>query len=136
MTENDKIYAAAFIDGEGCISTHINRRKNVAQISVSVTNTDPTVIHWLQDLWSGVAGCTYAVKETEKPVWYWRVTARKAERFLNDVRPYLKMKVHQANLALNMRSLMGPRGKRVPRGGWAEREAVNEAMRILNKVGR
>jgi hypothetical protein len=93
-------YAAALVDGDGCIG--IMRRKRRASwaywLSVTVANTDPRITEWLHARYGG--GVVTRQRGVTRPMFYWALTDSEAQSFLRIVLPYLVSKASQASLAL------------------------------------
>lgn len=105
LSETDKAYIAALIDGEGCILIQ-KTRPNGAECSpkytlcVTVGITYEPTVRYLHNVFGG----TYASKRIRvpgwKPQWVWRVSGARAVECLEVVYPYLKEKREQAWLGL------------------------------------
>ena len=140
MAENDLAYLAGIIDGEGCIDIPKQSKSTVRvprTIRIVITNTSPILIDWLVHKFDGKA---YERKKGNYKHRCWSVYwhCRKAEALLVEVLPYLKIKREQAELALSFQRLItSPRGIKGKRCSTIpEREAVIEAMHILNSGGK
>lgn len=143
-SEVTKAYIAGIIDGEGCIS--ITRMKTGLTIHVGVTMTNPSAIVLMKSIYGGPSVYITKRAPNHKPVHMWRVQARKAERLLRDIRPYLLVKAEQCDLALSFRDHMRTGGA-LSRGAYydptserhlatiAFREAAKQRMHELNKRG-
>lgn len=100
-------WAAGFFDGEGSISVLHRKRKNNRAgwfaLHLCVVNTNRDALLALQDQWGGGI---YArpPKPNRRPIFQWHLGDLAAEKFLRDVRPYLRVKAPQATLALEFRS--------------------------------
>jgi hypothetical protein len=92
------IYAAGFIDGEGCISIVRKRKHNCFYLCLSVGQVDPKPLQILKSLW---AGCIkeHSVK-TARQMHFWTVTCRQAQKCISEIEPYLIVKKSQALIAL------------------------------------
>lgn len=101
-------YAAGVVDGEGCISAYSLRGCRHVAVQVTVANTDPRMLNWLQRRWPGYIHCrpvSAGARNANKALWTWALQAKKAERFLIDIRDFLVIKQEQADLALEIRRL-------------------------------
>lgn len=140
----DHAYIAGIIDGEGCIA--ISRHKTGLTIGVAVSMTDPRAIMVIREAFGGKLFLNKKRAPNHKPVWMWRVEARKAEIILRAIQPFLRVKIDQCNLALSLRDHMRSGGI-LSRGKQhdptsnkdieivAFREAAKRRMHELNKRG-
>ena len=99
-------YLAGFFDGEGSISIGLNSPKNTPRsknpnhtLHVGAGNTNPMIIKYLYDKYGG-SFFTRDAKGNQRKVWQWGISSRRAEKFLQELQPFLRMKQPQANLAL------------------------------------
>ncbi len=108
----DAAYAAGFFDGEGCISIALQRGAtsrgkhypNVRRyfLSVSLSQNDPTPIHWLVERFGGKCQfkrgkISYSDEQYER--YDWHIRTNEALIFLRMVRPFLLVKAEQADIA-------------------------------------
>lgn len=127
----DSVYLAAFIDGEGWII--IQSRRGVAAIRVGVANTYRPILDWIVEA-TGVGHVHNgrAATDTHKQAWQWWCESEAAETLLEQVRPYLKIKGAQADLAiLTQQRLRDPalKSDRI----W--QEEYRQQMRAMNRRG-
>ena len=106
-------YLAGFFDGEGCIGVYPSKGSNgyvTYNLIVTVGQVDPLVIGHLHRKYGGSLQFQERSKKIKdrQDAWYWRVSGRKAEKFLRAVFPYLIGKKPQVELAL---AYMGERIK-------------------------
>ncbi len=93
-TNEDIIYLAGIIDGEGCIRCNNSSR-------LHVTNTSKILIDWLYETFGGyVWSENKSYIPNAKPRFIWEVSANKLIPILRQVAPYLKIKKEQAYLVL------------------------------------
>lgn len=105
MSELDLAYAAGIVDGEGSICI-VNRNHNTNSslglvCQVSVTSHD--LIEWLYQRFSGsVTEMKYRKRTfpSHKPMYQWMLRQGPARDFIRNILPYLVIKIHQAELAL------------------------------------
>ena len=104
-TAEELAYIAGFVDGEGCIGIHQWKKGSFINRSIRVilTNTDPSVLRWIQDVYGGSLRCTNPVKNWNIR-WELCLSSRKASAFLVDIQPYLRMKNKQAEMCLLFQS--------------------------------
>lgn len=131
MTRDDLIYLAATVDCEGCVSVAARNagRGNYITPTLQITNTDRALIDWLL---ANVGGTVYIrpePRDNRKPCWLWRCAGDEARQIIRSVRPWLKLKQHQADLVLGIES--GLRGERLYE---RNRDVISE-MRELNRRG-
>src|SRR5882762_6064219 len=101
---------AAFIDGEGSISTRMvckvsrKRPNGTFVIAVQISNTDPRLVRWVHSLFGGHVYQGRRTKQQAekiwKPAWRWEACSRKAYQILVGIEPYSIIKREQIELAL------------------------------------
>lgn len=128
-TKLDLIYAAGIFDGEGCVNLAHNkswsniRYENAAPritIQCSVVNTYRPLIKWFEKTFGGRLRTNRNIKKLRpehKMGYVWLKSEQEAAIFLRSVRPFLKVKHKQADLAIRL----------------AERKAANHSHRHLSK---
>ena len=139
MRDTDLAYYAGLFDGEGAITLHPtqistpNQRKTYF-LSLHVTFTDEEPILELQTAFGGNL-FTYEGSKNNKTAYRWVVTRNKAQDFLAAILPYLRIKRHRAELALEFHA-----HKR--RGGYHSQEYIDfeedykKTFLVLNRRGR
>lgn len=100
VLEEDKAYAAGFFDGEGSVGISYNRGTNF-QLRVRIPQKYKSFpLHFIKDRWAG------NVRKRDKGTCLsWQASCRMALIFLYDVRPYLKVKKEQVELAIRFSEL-------------------------------
>lgn len=107
LTEIEKAYLAGLFDGDG----YIGIRKQYPSpdrmqyvMSVVLTLTDkPTLEFWIEKTGIG-SFCTLPRNATgRKPVYQWRLAAKKGESLLRMIYPYLMIRKSQADIAFRFR---------------------------------
>lgn len=105
-TKTDWIRLAAYIDGEGCISTSsvyskVQKWKSESiYVKVTVHNTDPRLIDWCLDRFGGRI---MQVKQSNKKWstgYTWQVVCQQARAILEQCLPYFLIKREQAEIAI------------------------------------
>ena len=98
-------YAAGFLDGEGYIAFASRQTALSKRISavVSITNTNRLVLDWFAVVFGGGVHKNGKGLPPRKQAWRWMISSSKAEAFLLQVRPFLRVKLKQADLVLNFR---------------------------------
>src|SRR5438876_2163112 len=105
-TEIDWVRLAAYIDGEGCISTAVaysqpeKWKSESVYVNVSVHNTDPRLIDWILDRWGGRVFQTKHSNQKWTTSYGWRVTCQQAREVLEKCLPYFIIKREQAEIAI------------------------------------
>jgi hypothetical protein len=143
MRREDIAYLAGFFDGEGSVT--INRLKRADHsadgryktdsytLHAVIGNTDPTVVVWAQSLFGGYLVPRPARKAHQKPAVHWVICNQWAMRFLETIRPYLRMKMNVVDVAINFQRAMRKHGpKRTPPEVIAWREEQRETIRLMN----
>lgn len=101
-TEVELAWAAGFFDGEGHSRAQGTKRSPRKYLQLHITQTDRQVLDRFDEAVgvSGVRG-PYMSKGRIKPLFYWRVTGKKAVEVFESLRPYLsEIKIAQADAAL------------------------------------
>lgn len=141
-TEADLAYMAGIIDGEGCIRARLGRGVT-PYVTLVVANTNRVLIDWLLQTFSG------HVWEGKRPghwkrTWYWEMSSGPFFELIPRVRPYLKLKGGQADLAVQLIRTVGPdvfvgrpgiKGRMVRPEVVEARKALVAKFRELNKRG-
>lgn len=135
-------YAAGLIDGEGCVHLDVPRRTTYrARVSVGMSQPALGLLTDLQDEWGGTLYQQRKATERWAAAWTWHLTGEPAVRLLVSVRPWLRLKGRQADLALEVESIRSALAKR-PNGQclWtpearAQCEALKQEMHALNAKG-
>jgi len=96
MREVDKAYAAGFFDGEGNVSTYLEKGR-YRHLQARVTQNDRQPLKWLQHLFGGHI---YRHANRHGGSNFWVVETKEAERFLEAIQPYLMVKGADAKEAL------------------------------------
>lgn len=95
-------YAAGFFDGEGSIA--IRREGQRYRLEVTASNTAKDVLDQFAVAYNGKVRAIRCTQPHHKQVYQWRVYAKQAGDFLEDVLPYLVVKRERALLALRFRA--------------------------------
>lgn len=111
LTEGDKYYLAALVDGEGTICASESRGK--IRPNVSVYNTSFKLVEWCQRV-TGIGSCE-PVERGDRPrhkrQYQWRLRQDEMRAFLPVILPYLKIKARQAELLLELLETLSAGGK-------------------------
>lgn len=101
----DAAYLAGLLDGEGSIMLiSQNRAKwplSGIRPRVTITNTNQAVLEWVKD----IAGVGQVIQKKlyntkARLCWQWQAHSEAAESMLKQIRPYMKVKKAQADLAI------------------------------------
>ena len=141
----DWVYAAAFVDGEGCISVTRSftpaKGRYLYGVAVVVSNRDRNVLEWMRASWGGWVTAFGYQKGLARSSWNWRSpTGLSAKPFLTGIRPWLRIKGPQCDNALAMIDLL-QRGRRtlgrapLPQAWLDEQEKHYWIQRELNHRG-
>lgn len=154
MTENqynieaiDAAYAAGLFDGEGHIGVRYKSNKNCINpkykypnyyLVVTLAQIELAAVNWLHKIFGGSK--TWSVtKRSDSDVKFlkatWTLSARQARDFLLIVKPYLKLKDREADIAVSFQNSMGNYGRSgVPNNILQFREkCLNEILEIRRK---
>lgn len=133
-------YTAGLIDGEGSImiiktASPSTLRKHTFILKVVIANTNRQLVDWVKLHFGGDISCQIPKKIVEKPIFYWRVTAKQAYNFLLQIEPYLIIKNNQAKLALEFQKDRGKGKTKLSDNEWQVNETQRLTMKELNKKG-
>lgn len=118
--EEDLIYAAGFLDGEGCF--HVQKHD---KISILCSNTYKPVIEWLGKTFGGsVHRSKRKRKENHRTIYTWQVVCNDALRVCQAVAPYLKEKTAQALLLITLQQLKTKGGRKLSKDERQERDRL------------
>jgi len=132
-------YFAGLFDGEGCVYIYSTnktlRSKNKKHVlSVVINNTNPVIIQELLKNFGGYLQYQEA-KGNRRALWYWKMSAKKAENFLKIIFPYLIVKKAEVELALEFRKKYGiPRGKEFTKEELKEKEKYKNDLSALKRI--
>jgi hypothetical protein len=97
-------YFAGFFDGEGSIGIYRNSRHHQpgrtlrVQVTQNVSREATELLEEAQRRWGGAL--TIMNRTHARPAWMWQVSASKGVRALREIRPWLRVKAEQADIAL------------------------------------
>lgn len=131
LTDTDAAYLAGFIDGEGSVMLY--HRRDVAALRITASNTSRGVLDWIAMV-TGVGQVVSHKRSSEihKTPHWWQANAEAAESVLRQIRPHLKIKQEQADLALSVQERLRVPALKADRT-W-QQEAIAQ-MKALNKRG-
>lgn len=120
--DTDIAYLAGIIDGEGSIyignfSCNPITQLPYYQTNMQVTNTDKKLIDWLQEVFGGLVNkrtTNQMPKNSRKQAYTWTATGERLTHLCELIKPYLIVKIRQAEIMLEMRSTYTKNG--TPKG--------------------
>lgn len=101
------IWAAGFVDGEGCISISSNyggRRSRSLALRLCVAQVDRRPVDILAALFTGSI-LSHIPKPPRRKYYQWAITSRKALSALIELEPFLINKREQAQLAIEFQNM-------------------------------
>jgi len=99
-TNEDLIWLAGFIDGEGCVSYIKRHKRNSFRFEIRITNTDLFILMWIYQRFGGylyqlrgeTTGRILGHYSHWKPSYQWYIADKKAKALYDQLKPYLKGK--------------------------------------------
>lgn len=95
----DAAYIAGFLDGEGSIFLY--HRRDKAAMRVTFANTSKPILDWIAEITDCGGYCVRAQNQKHKQSFILQLNADAAYSLLRQVRPYLRIKHKQADLAMS-----------------------------------
>ena len=142
MKDTDYAYVAGLIDGEGSI--HIEETKGkwyAPRMGLGMTKPALSVMTELHQEYGGTLRIMRPATEKWAEAWMFYVHGADCEKLLRDVIPYLKIKKHHAELALQVSEIRNALPRRTNgQSVWTEaaREKcreIKQAVKELNRKG-
>lgn len=138
LNNEDLAYIAGFFDGEGSVTIHENWRPSPRgkspnhTLQVSIGNTDASVLIWVHSMFGGSL-TTRKPRPGHRIVTQWIIRSNGAAKFLATIRPFLRMKTKQADIALTFQNgKVRHRRNQLTKEEIEFREEKRIAIRILN----
>ena len=103
-------YVAGFIDGEGCVSIGVAKKRYVCP-NIQVSNTNLTVLKLFKEQFGGSIQNRLDKRKNRRPSWTWWIAANKALKVLEEVKPFLIIKKPQAEILLGLKRCSLKRNK-------------------------
>ncbi len=134
----ERAYLAGLIDGEGSIGICTFGGHRVPAVVLTITNSCIEVLEEMADLWGG------NVTTRRKRAFNWKETAdlrtgaKTAVEILKEVKPYLKIKQAQCQVALKFGKTVNPKEHRTRKLSLQTiryREQLRQEILKLNKRG-
>lgn len=145
LTETEKAYLAGLMDGEGHIGITVAKLRPNGEwrthvVIVTLASTDIPLLRWVQSM---LPNGTLVVRKQPKqqmPIGNLRWSSAAAANVLRLLVPYLRIKVRQAELAIQFADEMANRGewraKPITPVEWERREDLRLAIREINRTGQ
>lgn len=153
LSPTDAAYMAGLLDGEGCFTAFITRKRDgkarnycehwqtIYFIQILVVKEQP--IRWLKD----VTGLGYVFqRKRQEQNWQdlcgWRVSSEPACEVIKQIMPYLQIKHRQAEIFLELRRRVlaiknyrkgRGKGSPMPKEEWLERQKLIDEIHRLNQ---
>lgn len=131
-------YLAGIIDGEGCITINLRHPRDGRSIrhdlNVQCNMQNQKAILLLGQIFGGLKNYRVKDKKSNKIVYEWRVSNRKAYECLKQLFPYLRVKKEQALLGIEFHEKCMDI-KRIGKFG-GERKLTTEELEIRTKYRR
>jgi len=104
MRNSDKAWMAGFIDGEGWIGITKQVRKNrpspTYRIGIKISNTEIESLMFFKERYGGTIG-------KGKGAYQWACPTKSKRKLLDDIKPFLLIKISQARLAVSYMNRFG-----------------------------
>lgn len=125
------IYAAGFLDGEGCFTSG-----PTGKIHVTMSNTYRPVVEWFQTQFGGNLSKGEKREPHHRLCYTWCLTGPKAEELCRCICVYLKEKSPQAALLISIRQTLKytQQGKKTPQDIKDERNRLTNILKGLKHV--
>ncbi len=133
MNEVDLAYAAGILDGEGSICLTRNRVGRWPSPQVAVASNDRELLEWLRAQFGGSISVKKPRRSTHQISYDWKLTDQNALRFLQLVRPFLRIerKIARADLLLEGYLSVTPRNGRYTVDMAKQKQALIEQFNSL-----
>jgi len=89
MTERELVMAAGLMEGEGTVRLNRPTKRNKGTLIVSMVNTDPEIIDFMQSRWPGYCKPATGLRAGQRPAMVWVIAARQALAFLEQIEPFV-----------------------------------------------
>lgn len=131
MSLQDAAYIAGLVDGEGSVILYMHRE--VVSVRLYIANTFRPVLEWLTQT-TGVGRVVAGRAETEKAKasWAWQCQSEAAETVLRQIRPFMRIKRAQADLAVETQERLRDPALKSDRAWQGE---YRQMMKAMNRRG-
>lgn len=126
--ELELAYFAGFFDGEGSVGMYEHGR-----YVVNVANTDVRPLARAKELWGGHLNLQGKQKYSVRDLWHWNLYGHFARPFLEDIRPYSRLKAEQIDVYLDALSHVPTRGQRRRAGADAAIREASTRLKLLKR---
>ena len=111
LKDTDWAYAAGVMDSDGCFGLYLKPKKNAFVVELSVTNTNLTILTWLQNHFGGKVNVfkqyRAGTKLPEGTIGRWQLHRKEQQlAFLRGILPYLTNKIREAEIALEVKTIL------------------------------
>lgn len=131
-------YLAGLVDGEGCIYIHRMHNikgakglKHALRLQVGMTNAP--VVYWLREAFGGSVQVQNRAAP-RKPCYIWNVYGANAASLIEQLRPYLRVKQPEADIALQFAALGFSTGAPISDAVSELREQFCSQLRELKQI--
>jgi hypothetical protein len=133
-SENSSIRLAAFLDGEGCISSSIAHTESgglIFNVAVMIDNTDIRLPLWCKENFGGSVYSRQPKQNRHRMIHRWQITGEKAAKILQLCMPHFLLKKEQAEIAIALIKTLKKDGNPHSKEVWQTRTELTEKLRVL-----
>jgi len=138
LSRDDCKYLAGLFDGEGSVHAgiHVSASGHFSLgMRLSITNTNPTVLYWLQNEVGGNVHVQEAGKDGRKMhVYRWVIGGKDSEKFARKILPYCRMKSGQLVPYIELRGRIYPGSQKPLRESPASRAEWKIRQKLVDKI--
>lgn len=105
LTTADLQYLGGLFDGEGCVMARLvnrHRRRPTYRVTVSLCMTQPDLVLWFKQQFGGSFVMRKKLSSHHKQAYQWVINDLGAYKFLVMLRPYVRLKARQFDLAMEL----------------------------------
>lgn len=129
------IWAAGFLDGEGWFGAAGGGKDRVPILTVSAAQVDPAPILLLRGLFGGKVRLHRSKQPNAADAYQWTVKGVAAVRLCKEIFPFLVVKCEHAEIGAAFGRLMPGKGRPLPIGILEQRREVQRILSDLNRRG-
>lgn len=107
----DPRYIAGLFDGEGSVSSSVNKKTGQIQVRASLAMAHEEAVRRLHEQFGGYFGKQKKYAAHHKDKYHWYVTGKNLLAFLATVLPYLEVKREEAEIVFELQTELSKRGK-------------------------
>jgi hypothetical protein len=131
MNEEEKSYYAGIIDGEGYIGAHTTAKGkkykyNDIRLIIGLKN-DFGILSRLKEVYGG------NLRLDKRGMIYYSILGLACQKLLISIKPYVKIKKRQLDLALQLRKTKIYKGKTIPKKVYDKRIEIGERIKNYNQ---